>query len=312
LSFLVSLLVGPFVIGSLKRLKLGQHVQQELPKEFRAKQGTPIMGGLIMLIALTIGSLAFAGRSHLVAWALFITLGNGLIGLIDDYLIVARGKSLGLKARQKLAAQIILALVLSLYAYNDPNIGSTVIVPWGNRVFDLGPLFVPFTSIIVIVGTSNGVNLTDGMDGLAAGTVGIASVAFLVMMLLGGHMDLSVFAGSLAGACLGFSWFNSHPAQVFMGDTGSLSLGAGIASLAVLTRTEFFLIPIGAIFLTQVIADSIQVSVYKLKKRRVFRMAPLHYHFHLSGMSETKIVFRFWTVGIIFGIIGIALYAMSI
>jgi phospho-N-acetylmuramoyl-pentapeptide-transferase len=255
--------------------------------------------------------LLFAPGFTNVAWALLITLGYGLIGLLDDFIIVVTKRSTGLKARHKLIGQTLLALAISLYVFVDPKLGSEVVVPWGSGLLDLGWLFVPI-AVVASVAMSNAVNLTDGLDGLAAGTTGIAAVAFAIMTYMAGYTDLAVFAAALAGACLGFSWFNAHPAQVFMGDTGALALGGALAGIALLSKTMFFLPIVGGIFVAETLSDVIQVTSYKLTRRRVFKMAPLHHHFELSGWKETKIVIRFWIIAIILAVAGVGLYLMSI
>lgn len=311
-ALLITLIIGPAFVGFLRKLRVSQVVQKELPKEFRAKEGTPVMGGIIILTAVAMSTMAFSGGSVPVTWALLITLGYGLVGFIDDFIMSVARRPLGLTAGQKLVAQLVLAFALALYAYVTPGIGSLVLVPWGKGFVDLGVLFVPFTAIVVVVGTSNGVNLADGMDGLAAGTTGIAAIAFAVITYLSGHADLAIFAAAVAGSCLGFEWFNVHPAQVFMGDTGSLALGGALAAMAVLSRTEFYLIPIGGVFLVEVLSVVAQVSSYKLRNgKRVLRMAPIHYHFKLGGMHEAKVVFRFWAVGAGLAVLGVALFLRS-
>lgn len=309
-AFVVALLIGPFSIRLLTRLKFGQMVRSDGPKSHLQKQGTPTMGGVIIIAALTAGTVLFVPSFTLVAWALLLTLGFGLVGMVDDLIIVVKKRSLGLKARHKLAAQVVLATVVALYAYVDPNIGSEVIVPWGRGLIDLGPSFVPF-AVIVIMGSSNGVNLTDGLDGLAAGTTAIAALAFGAMMYMAGHVDLAVFSIAVAGACMGFSWFNAHPAQVFMGDTGSLALGGALGAVAVLSKTEFLLLIVGGIFVAETLSVIVQVTSFKLRGKRVFRMAPLHHHFELLGWEETKVVVRFWLIGLILAAIGVAMYSAA-
>lgn len=309
-AFAVALVIGPTAIRALTRLKFGQTVRDDGPKSHLSKQGTPTMGGVLIIFALALGTGIFAPGFELVAWALFLTLSYGLIGMLDDFIIIVRRRSLGLKARYKLIAQIIIATVVALYAYVSPHISSTIIVPWGDGLIDLGPLFVPI-AVFLIVGASNAVNLTDGLDGLAAGMSAIAAGAFGLIVYQAGHVDLAVFAASVVGACIGFSWFNSHPAQVFMGDTGSLALGGALASLAILSKTMFFLIPIGAVFGAETLSVMIQVISFKLRKKRVFRMAPIHHHFELAGWKETKVVIRFLIIGMFLGLAGVALYSYA-
>ncbi len=303
-SFGIGLVIGPPSISILRRLKFGQRVRSDGPKAHLKKSGTPTMGGVIILTALLISTFIFARDLEYLAWVVFITLGYGLIGLLDDLLIIITKRSLGLKARYKLIGQILIAGLLALYSIVDPNLGTEVLIPFTGQWIDLGWLY-PFFAVFMVVGISNAVNLTDGLDGLAAGTAGIAAFFFAIIAFSLGRMDMAIFCAALVGACLGFSWFNVHPAQVFMGDTGSLALGGALSSVAVLLKRELFLVIIGGIFVIEASSVIIQVISFRLTGRRVFRMSPIHHHFELSGWTETKIVTRFWILGLIFGLIGL-------
>ncbi|NPV52920.1 MAG: phospho-N-acetylmuramoyl-pentapeptide-transferase [Firmicutes bacterium] len=307
LAFAIALLIGPGSIRELRRLKFGQAIRQDGPRRHMAKAGIPTMGGVIILVAVAAATFAFARNVFLVPWALFVTLGYGLIGLIDDFLIVVTRRSLGLRARQKLIGQIVIAGLLGLFVASRSELGTAVLVPFWGRQLQLGLFYVPF-AIFLVVGASNAVNLTDGLDGLAAGATAIAALAYTVIACRVGSPDLGIFAAAIAGACIGFSWFNAHPAQIFMGDTGSLALGAALGSLAILTKTELLLAVIGGVFVIETISVIIQVVYFKLTHgRRIFKMSPLHHHFELSGWAEPQVVVRFWIVASIFAVLGLVI-----
>ncbi len=305
LAFIISLIIGPGLIGFLTRLKFGQSIREEGPKHHQVKKGTPTMGGVMFLIAITVSTLIFSKNlTGLGIWALFATLGYGLIGFMDDYIKVVAKRNLGLKARQKFFGQILIALILSLLILVDKGTDTILSIPFTDVHIDLGKLYVAF-AIFWMVGFSNAVNLTDGLDGLAAGLSTVAMTAYTVILYLSGDGDLAVFSSATAGACLGFLWFNSYPAQVIMGDTGALALGGALAAVSILAGEELSLLIIGGIFVIEVLSVMIQVASYKLTGKRVFKMSPIHHHFELSGWMETKVVARFMTVGIILGIIGV-------
>mgnify|MGYP000011743903 CR=1 FL=1 len=305
LAFVIALATGPALIYYLRRWKFGQVVRQDGPKTHLRKSGIPTMGGVIMLAAATISTLVFTEEHTHVAWALFLTLGFGLIGLLDDFFIIVKGRSLGLRARQKLLGQVLLAGLLGFYAASRPELGTKVFVPFSLLSFDLGALYIPF-AIMVVVGASNAVNLTDGLDGLAAGSTAIATIAYTVIALRLGNPDLALFSAAISGGCLGFSWFNAHPAQVFMGDTGSLALGAALGALSILTKTELSLVIIGGLFVIETISVILQVAYFRFTHgKRIFMMSPLHHHFELSGWLEPKVVVRFWIIEAIFAVIGL-------
>ncbi|MGE5576392.1 MAG: phospho-N-acetylmuramoyl-pentapeptide-transferase [Syntrophothermus sp.] len=307
LAFVICLILGPAAIGYLRKLKFGQSVRTDGPREHLKKSGTPTMGGVLIILAFTVATFVFSPGLKYAPWALLATLGFGLVGLLDDYIIVVAKRPLGLKARHKLAGQVVVALALGFFAASRPELGTGLLIPFTNQVLVLPWwLYVAFVAFLA-TGFSNAVNLTDGLDGLAAGTMTIAAVAYIMIALLLGHLEMAVFAAAVAGACLGFVWFNAHPAQIFMGDTGSLALGGALASLSVLTKTELFLVVIGGVFVAETLSVMIQVASFRLTGKRVFKMAPLHHHFELSGWPETKVVTRFWLVGLVLAFFGLIL-----
>jgi phospho-N-acetylmuramoyl-pentapeptide-transferase len=307
LAFAVSLLLGPVVINRLRKLKFGQTIRAEGPATHLAKAGTPTMGGILIVLAALAAQLVVRPITDNTVMMLFGTIGFGLIGFLDDFIKIAAKRSLGLRAREKLVAQFGVALLIALYAY--ARVGTELIVPfWGETISLPAPLYLVFT-VFVLVGVVNAVNLTDGLDGLAAGSTAIASIAFGVVFLLLNYQDLSVFSGAVAGACLGFIWFNGPPAQVIMGDTGSFALGASLATGAVLSKTTLFLPIIGALFLLETVSVILQVLYFRATKgRRLFRMAPLHHHFELVGWAESKVMIRFVLLALVFAVLG--LYAI--
>lgn len=307
LSFFVAVLLGPSTISFLRRLKFGQHIRSAGPKAHLGKAGTPTMGGVLIVFAAVVATLVFAEPGSGTALRLIlVTLAFALIGLVDDFIIVVRKRSLGLRARSKLAAQLVIAAWIALYALNTPGLGPEVIVPFTGDAWELSPLLFFLVCVVAVAGTANAANFTDGLDGLAAGTSAIACIIYTVIALRAGQPDAAVFAAAVAGACLGFAWFNAHPAQVFMGDTGALALGGAIGALAVLTRTQLALPIIVSIFLVEILSVMIQVPYFRLTKgKRIFKMTPIHHHFEESGWAETKIVVRFWLLAAVSGVIGL-------
>lgn len=298
-AFVVVVLIGPGIIRYLTKLKFGQNVRVDGPRRHLQKAGTPTMGGIMILIGLVFAALVLGKNSSHLLFALFITAAYGAIGFLDDLLIIVTRSSLGLKARQKLFGQIFIAVLVALYALSRDDIGTAVLIPFTETTIELPVVVYVLLTLGVMLGTTNAVNLTDGLDGLAAGAVAIAAASYGVIGYLLDSVDLAVFAGSLVGACLGFVWFNSHPAAVFMGDTGALALGAALGITAILTRTPFHLAIVGGLFVIETLSDIIQVVYFRLTKgKRFFKMAPLHHHFELSGWEEPKIVARFWLIGL--------------
>lgn len=304
-AFIISLALGPSAIRLMVRLRFGQTVRQEGPKTHLKKTGTPNMGGLLIILAAFAATLLFAGSSSDILYAMLVSLGYGLIGFADDLIKAIKRRSLGLKARYKLLGQVVLGLILSLYLINSGS-DLSIYIPFTSLSFELAPWMLVVLVVLVLTGSSNAVNFTDGLDGLAAGTSAIAAAAYALICLALGAGDLAVYASAIVGACLGFIWFNSYPAQVIMGDSGAFFLGAAFAALAILTRTELFLVIIGGVFVMETLSIMIQVSYFRLTGgKRVFRMAPIHHHFELSGWPETKVVFRFWLIGFVFALLGL-------
>ncbi len=306
-AFLICVITGPIMIAFLRQLKFGQHIREEGPKGHLKKAGTPTMGGIMIILALSLGSLFFSRHDLSLYLLVFVTIGFGLLGFIDDFMKVVMKRNLGLNAKQKFMGQVIIATILAVFVSMHPQLGTEILIPvWGQKI-NLGLFYIPFV-VFVLVGTSNAVNLTDGLDGLAAGTMAIAITCYLFICIALGRLELAVFCAATAGACLGFLWFNAHPAQVFMGDTGSLALGGALSALAVLTKTEILLIVIGGVFVIETLSVIIQVLCFKTTGKRIFRMSPIHHHFELKGWSETKVVIRFWIVAAILG--GVSLILM--
>ncbi len=312
IAFLVSLALGPITIKLLHRLKFGQSIRTDGPQSHLKKAGTPTMGGILILLSLVVGLMFVKAYSPIVQWLTFLTLSFGLIGLVDDLIIIITKKSLGLTARQKLFAQILFAGLAVFFMIRN-QFPTSQLVPFADLqlTFPAGgfgnPVFFLY-AVFVIVAFSNAVNLTDGLDGLAGGTTAIAALFLGTLTLFQHQPDLAIFAFALAGACIGFVWFNGPPAQVFMGDTGSLALGAGLAGISLFSQMSLFFVIIGGIFVAENLSVIIQVTSYKTTGKRVFRMSPIHHHFELGGMVEPKIMIRFWIIGIVLGVIGILGY----
>ena len=309
-AFLLCTGLGPLAIIYLQRLRVGQNIRDQGPRRHLAKAGTPTMGGLVIIVAFTLATLYFAPKNIFTFLALGFTIGYGVLGFGDDYKKIAQENSLGLRAREKLLGQFGLAAILVLWAMGRAELGSWILVPIAGVRLELGFMYIPFVLLLVVF-VSNAVNLTDGLDGLAAGTSSIALLAYIPISLARGRPELAIFAGSVAGACLGFLWFNSYPAQIFMGDTGSLALGGALTSIAVLTKTELWLVIIGGIFILEGLSVIIQVIFYRLTGGRVFRMSPIHHHFELSGWPENRVVTRFWIMGIVLALFGIGVWYYS-
>lgn len=317
-------LLGPWLIRKLREFKIGQQIRDDGPKSHLNKAGTPTMGGILIVGAIVISTFLWADLKNRYVWLLlFTTISFGILGFVDDYLKIKKEGSKGLTARYKFLWQIAVSLIVGLILYFDPKdpYSSMLIIPFFKRwLVDLGFFYIPF-AIIVIVGASNAVNLTDGIDGLATGLVGIAAMANATFVYMSGHAqfskylqvlylpgtgELTVFCGAMLGACLGFLWYNSFPAEVFMGDVGSLSLGGALGALAVITKHEIVLTLVGGIFVIEALSVIFQVGAYKLTGKRVFKMAPIHHHFELKGWSEPKVIIRFWIVGIILALLSLS------
>ncbi len=308
-SFVLSVLFGPLFIPLLRRLKFGQQVRVDGPESHLKKTGTPTMGGIIILIALTLAFLKFADQGP-EYWAILTAcLGFGLVGFMDDYIKIVFKRSLGLTAKQKLLGQLLFSAIFCLILYQMDH--STVIsVPGTDWSIDLGWAYYLLV-VIMFLGSTNAVNFTDGLDGLLPGTSALAFGAFAVIALEATQPQAAVFSAAVVGAVLGFLVYNAHPAKIFMGDTGSLGLGGGIAAVAILTKTELLLIVIGGVFVLEMLSVIIQVASFKTRGKRVFKMSPIHHHFELSGWSEWRVVTTFWIAGLLLAGAGLLLYKVS-
>lgn len=305
ISFIITLILGPILIPVLKKFKIGQSIREEGPKTHLKKTGTPTMGGIIIFIALIITVITSGMINKDMYVLIFATFGFGMIGFIDDYIKVVKKRNLGLKAYQKLIGQIVLATLLAIYQSSTSVLGTKLIVPFiANQYIDLGILYIPFI-IFVVVGTVNSVNLTDGLDGLASGVTLIVLSFFGIIALSWGMGSISIFSTALAGACLGFLIHNAYPAKIFMGDTGSLALGGAISAIAILLNIPLIIPIVGGIYFIEALSVIIQVTSFKLTKKRVFLMSPLHHHYEQKGWKETKIVAVFWIFTVIFCLIGL-------
>ena len=303
-SLIIALALGPLVFRELKKFHARQSEREEGPESHKYKAGTPTMGGILILTALVVSCLIFNPMDLRKGLALFLTLGHGIIGFLDDSIKAVKHRNLGLTAKQKLAGQFVMAAVFCFILKEYLNFPTTVWIPFTTWNVDLGMLYYVFV-FVMIVGTSNAVNLTDGLDGLAAGSCAITSVAYVVISVALGYVNFAVFSAALTGACLGFLFYNQHPAKMFMGDTGSLALGGALAAMAILTKTELLLIIAGGLYVIEALSVIIQVVSFKTRGVRVFKMSPIHHHFELSGWSEVKVVTVFWSFSAIMAILSI-------
>ncbi|NLY90766.1 MAG: phospho-N-acetylmuramoyl-pentapeptide-transferase [Firmicutes bacterium] len=312
-AFLFIILFGPSIIRLLTKLKLGQTVRTDGPKTHQKKSGTPTMGGVLILFGITAGTLAGLGShwSNNLRWTLFLTLGYGALGFLDDLLNIIYHRSLGLKARYKLLGQVFFAGLFGLYVVQSGVMETLKIPYFSTHLAFINPVLTFLFVVFTLVAMSNAVNLTDGLDGLAGGTTLIAGLAMGILALLQGETALATFAAAIVGACLGFVWFNAPPAQVFMGDTGALALGGALGAIGILSRTALFLPIIGGIFVAENLSVILQVLSFKATGKRILRMAPLHHHYELGGLSESKVVIRFWIVGILLALLGLAGYKIG-
>lgn len=303
----VVIVLAPICIPILHKLKFGQSIREEGPKSHQKKSGTPTMGGIFLIAGIVAATVIMAQWNIEIFLALFILLGHFILGFIDDYIKVVRKHNQGLLARYKLAGQIIIVVVTTLLARAlMTDFSPTIWLPIINTTIDAGILYLPFM-FFVMVGASNAVNLTDGLDGLASGCMAIAASCYAVICLMTGHNELAIFCAAIVGACIGFLKFNFHPAKVFMGDTGSLALGGAFAAVGILTHTEILLAVVGLVFVCEALSVILQVISFQTTGKRIFRMSPLHHHFELGGWSELKVVFVFWTVGLICGVLGLTM-----
>ncbi|MDH3628391.1 MAG: phospho-N-acetylmuramoyl-pentapeptide-transferase [Acidobacteriota bacterium] len=324
-ALLVSLILGPTLIRKLRQFQIGQEIREEGPSSHQAKQGTPTMGGLLIITAIVLPTLLWADLGNVFVWIVVVaTVLFGAIGFVDDYLKVVKKTNLGFTARQKLLAQVAVSLGIgfALYWLTDIGLFTTELsLPFVKGLSPNLAWFYPVFVVIVLVSASNAVNLTDGLDGLAIGSSLIAWATFTVLVYAAGNAvvaeylgitnvkgtaELTIFCGSVVGASLGFLWFNCHPAEVFMGDVGSMALGGALATTAVLIKQELILILVGGLFVIEAMSVILQVGSFRLRGRRIFRMSPIHHHFELSGWSESKIVIRFWIIALIFSLLALA------
>jgi phospho-N-acetylmuramoyl-pentapeptide-transferase len=320
-ALFIAFIVGPWLIRRLAALRVGQPIR-EIGPAHQAKEGTPTMGGLLILVSVAIAVLLWSDLTNRFVWiVLALTLGYGTLGFIDDYQKVARRDSAGISARTRLLWEFVMALCVALAIYSDPAFDKEIAVPFfKNFTPNLGIFYVPLATFI-IMSAANGVNLTDGLDGLAIGPVMIAAATFLLLAYAAGHAgiaeylqikhvsgagQLAIFCGALVGGGLGFLWFNAPPAELFMGDVGSLALGGALGTIAVLIRQEILLAVVGGIFVVETLSVIIQVVSFKLTGKRVFRMAPIHHHYEEVGWAEQKIVVRFWIVSIILALVALS------
>jgi phospho-N-acetylmuramoyl-pentapeptide-transferase len=311
-SLLICMFLGPRFIDYLRLKEFGQQIREEGPAGHRGKAGTPTMGGLAIFIAIAVPFLILSEYRTASLAVLATALAMAALGFADDVIKLRRRRSLGLSGRTKLAVQAVTAIALWVFVTKSVGLNGELDLRVIDSHVELGVAY-PILIFLVLAGATNGVNLTDGLDGLAAGCAAIVLLTYTVMTFIThGQQDLALLSACLVGACVGFLWFNSFPASVFMGDTGSLGLGGAIAALAVVTKTEVLLIVIGGIFVIEALSVGIQVFAFQRFRRRVFLMAPIHHHFELAGWSETKIILRFWIIAAICAAIGFTLYQASI
>ena len=324
-ALLLSWLMGPWFVRTLRRLSVGQNIRDVGPQAHQVKAGTPTMGGVLILFSVLIPTLLWGNLANHYVWVvILVSAAFGVIGFLDDYLKIRRRRNLGLTARAKFLWQILAGTAMGIALLFFPaefRFNPELAVPFFKHVvFNLGYFYIPFV-VLVLVGASNAVNLTDGLDGLAIGATAVAAATYAVFTYVAGNIrfatylqvpyvsgvgEVAVFCGALVGASLGFLWYNSHPAEVFMGDVGSLSLGAAIGSVAVLAKQEVLLVLVGGLFVIEALSVIVQVASFKLTGKRVFKMAPLHHHFELAGWAEPKIIVRFWILSLLFALLSLS------
>lgn len=322
-ALLITFLLGPYVVRMLTKFQIGQYIREDGPRSHFSKEGTPTMGGVLILFAVFAATLSWADLTNIYIWlVLLVTLCFGGIGFLDDYLMLIKKKNKGLSARAKFFSQMAIALVPAVFLYLNFRYNTRLNIPFFKTLTpDLYWGYILLT-VFIIVGTSNAVNLTDGLDGLAIGPATIAFGTYLLLSYLSGNLkianylqipfvpgsgELAVFCGAMVGAGMGFLWFNAYPAQLFMGDVGSLSLGAALGTVAVITKNEIVLILIGGIFVVEALSVIFQVGYFKITHgKRIFRMAPLHHHFELKGWPEPKIIVRFWIIAVILSLLSLS------
>ena len=321
-ALVICFIFGEFVIKKLRELNIGQYIREEGPEWHEDKSGTPTMGGILIILATVIPALLWMNWANKFLWiVLFTTLAFGYVGFLDDYKKLTKKENKGLSAKHKFLLQIIFAFIVAVILYCLPGFDTSLRVPFFKNVtLNLGIFYIPF-AMIVIIGSSNAVNLTDGLDGLAIGPVIISCATFMLLAYCSGNSKIAaylhipyidgvgeytIYAGAMLGAGIGFLWFNTYPAQVFMGDVGSLSLGATLGVGALITKNELLLVIIGGVFVMETLSVIIQVLSYKTTGKRVFRMAPIHHHFELKGWEEPKIIVRFWIISFLLALVAIS------
>lgn len=307
IAIVVSLAMGPFMIPFLTRLKVGQNIREDGPKTHLVKAGTPTMGGIIIVTAVMVAGFLMAGKSRQVLTVVLSMLAFGGIGFWDDYIKVVLKRSLGLRAREKIIMQLLVSFALGLLMLLFVGRGSEVMIPYSTLSFDLAYFYIPFF-MVVALSTVNTVNLTDGLDGLASGVTFIVTLALALISIMLSNFNALLACGALAGACLGFLFFNRHPAKVFMGDTGSMALGGAITAIAAINHAEIVLLIIGGVYVLEALSVIIQVASFKTTGRRVFLMSPLHHHFELKGWKERKVVWFFYLLSLGFALLGLLGY----
>ncbi len=321
-ALVVSFVCGPWVIRKLQQLEVKQYIRDDGPSGHLGKEGTPTMGGTLILSSIVLSVIFWADLTNFYIWVILLVLvGFGAIGFADDYLKLTHKNSRGLGVKQKMLFQVLVAGAASLLLYSYPTFKSTLSVPFFKGFIPNLGMFYIFLTMFVIVGTSNAVNLTDGLDGLAIGPVLIAAGTFMVLAYLAGHVkiasylqipyvsgsgELTIFCGAMVGASMGFLWYNTYPAQMFMGDTGSVALGAALGAAAVMTKQEILLAIVGGLFVVETLSVIFQVAYYKIRRKRIFRMAPLHHHFELKGWAEPKVIVRFWIITIFLALVALS------
>jgi phospho-N-acetylmuramoyl-pentapeptide-transferase len=311
-SLLICVFLSPRFIAFLRAREFGQHIREEGPAGHHAKAGTPTMGGIIIFIAVSVPFLLLSDYDWRAVGVYVAAMASAGLGLLDDAQKVFKRRSLGLQGRWKLVATVAISLFLWWVATQEAGLSDTLRLRTIDATIDLGP-FYPVLIYLVVAGTTNAVNLTDGLDGLAAGCSAIVLLAYLgITFITTGQQDLALLCGCLVGACIGFLWFNAFPATIFMGDTGSLGIGGAVAGLAIMTKTEELLLLLGGIFVVEALSVIIQVFSFQTFRKRVFLMAPIHHHFEISGWSETKIILRFWIVAAVCSAIGFTIYQQSV
>ena len=305
IAFVLVMAMGPIVVPFLHKFKFGQTVRDDGPQSHLKKNGTPTMGGVMMIISILITTLLRAKLSTEILMALLCMFGFGMVGFIDDFIKIKMTRSLGLTAIQKIVLQVALALIISIYKFKTIGSGVQFVVPFSQAGINIGIFYIP-VMLVVILGTVNAVNLTDGLDGLASGITAIVSTFFVLFaFVIANNAGISQMAAATLGACIGFMWFNVNPAKVFMGDTGSMALGGAVTAFALFTNSVLIIPIVGGIYFAEALSVIIQVLYYKKTKKRIFKMAPLHHHYEQCGWPETKVVFILWIVSVVLAWIGV-------